>query len=330
MLEAIQICKSFPLRPGIQSPKVLDQVSLSVKTGEFMTLLGPSGCGKTTFLRCVAGLEKPDQGDLLFKSKSILLLPTQQRPFHMVFQKYALFPHMSVFENIEFSLKNKGVIAGARRKRSEELLELMGLAGFGDRKPSSLSGGQAQRVALARALADQPEMLLLDEPFSALDEKIRVQLRAEMKNLQKKLGLTFLFVTHDQQEALQMSDRIAVFNEGRVEQIGAPEDLFFKPETIFVAEFLGEKNLISRNGHSASYISPEKISFGQKTSVQIQGQVELCSIAGPFYDIRIRDILGKLWIVYNVGVRGQEIKIGENVTFGYNLNDVIYVNGVAR
>lgn len=321
MLEAIQICKSFSQSPG-QANRVLDQISLTVKTGEFLTLLGPSGCGKTTLLRCIAGLEKPDQGDILFKGEVITTWAPQQRPFHMVFQKYALFPHMSVGENIEFSLKNKKVDASARQKRVKELLELMQLQNFENRKPDSLSGGQAQRIALARALADQPEMLLLDEPFSALDEKIRVELRSELKSLQKKLGLTFIFVTHDQQEALQMSDRIVVFNKGHIEQSGTPEQLFFKPETLFVAEFLGQKNLVAKNTDQTLFLNPEKILLGSQGEIKLQGIVELSSIAGPYYELRI-SAHNQKWIAYSPKAH----QIGEKIDFSYNKSDLIQVSG---
>ena len=320
MLEAIKICKSFP-----QSDRVLNQISLSVKSGEFLTLLGPSGCGKTTFLRCISGLENPDQGEILFNGQSILGFSAQERPFHMVFQRYALFPHMTVSENIEFSLKNRKVDAGTRKKRVAELLELMQLPDFGDRKPASLSGGQAQRIALARALADQPKMLLLDEPFSALDEKIRVQLRGELKSLQKKLGLTFLFVTHDQQEALQMSDRIALFNSGGIEQLGTPEQLFFSPKTIFAAEFLGQKNLISKDQKLARYLNPEKIQLNGYGEHKIIGQIELASIAGPYCEIWLKDSSGKLWLAYADSSTGQKINVGEAATFSFNNADVISI-----
>lgn len=323
MLEAVKICKSFH-----GSPLVLNQISLSVKTGEFLTLLGPSGCGKTTFLRCIAGLESPDQGELLFSGQSLLEWPAQDRPFHMVFQKYALFPHMTVFENIEFSLKNKKVEAAKRKSRVQELLELMQLSDFGSRKPASLSGGQAQRIALARALADEPKMLLLDEPFSALDEKLRVQLRSELKDLQRKLGLTFLFVTHDQQEALQMSDRIAIFNQGRIDQLGTPEQLFFQPETSFVAEFLGQKNIISKDANLAQYISPEKILLYHHGEIKHQGQVELCSIAGAYYELHVRDHSGKNWVLYLDHKQGSQRKSGDSIQFSYNPSDIIIVPSV--
>ncbi len=325
MLEAIKICKSFP-----GSPNVLDQISLIVQPGEFLTLLGPSGCGKTTFLRTVSGLEKPDSGELLLNGQSILSNSAQSRPFHMVFQKYALFPHMNVSENIEFSLKNKKVDAAKIKARVTELLELMQLPDFGSRMPQSLSGGQAQRIALARALADQPQMLLLDEPFSALDEKLKVQLRTELKSLQKKLRLTFLFVTHDQQEALQMSDRIAIFNRGKIEQIGTPEDLFFRPQTAFVAEFLGQKNKITSNAGTLAYLNPEKLLLTSDGEVNGQGNVELVSIAGPYYEIRIQDHAGHSWIAYAENRIGSRIKAGQNIQFSYNKTDLILVSGSSR
>ncbi len=325
MLEAIKICKSFP-----GSPNVLNQISLVVKAGEFLTLLGPSGCGKTTFLRTVSGLEKPDSGELLLNGQSILAKSTQERPFHMVFQKYALFPHMNVSENIEFSLKNKNVDAVKRKARVTELLELMQLPDYSLRMPQSLSGGQSQRIALARALADQPQMLLLDEPFSALDEKLKVQLRTELKSLQKKLSLTFLFVTHDQQEALQMSDRIAIFNNGQIEQIGTPEDLFYRPLTSFVAEFIGQKNKIISSGSAPTYLKPEKLFLTLDGEVKGQGTVELVTIAGPYYEIRIQDSLGQNWISYIENRLGSRIKAGQNIQFSYNKADLILVAGNSK
>ncbi len=320
MLEAFQICKSFP-----ESPGVLNQISLSVQEGEFLTLLGPSGCGKTTFLRCLSGLETPDSGELLFKGQSLLKQTAQERPFHLVFQKPALFPHMTVFENIEFSLKIKKMDARKRRARIQELLELIQLPGYAERLPASLSGGQSQRVALARALADHPQILLLDEPFSALDEKLRLQLRAELKSLQKKLGLTFIFVTHDQQEAFQLSDRIVLFSQGRIEQVGTPQELFFHPQSSFVAEFLGQKNQVQKNTKSAFYVLPEKIMLNHQGEVQKQGRLELLSLAGPFCELRIQDSAGKNWVLFAPHELALQLKVGTTIPFSFNQSELMEV-----
>jgi ABC-type Fe3+/spermidine/putrescine transport system ATPase subunit len=321
MLEAVQLSKSFDSKQ-----KALDNVSLKVQPGEFLTLLGPSGCGKTTFLRCLAGFEKPDSGQLLFQNKSLIPVPAQDRPFHMVFQRFALFPHMRVRDNIEFSLKIKKVSADKRRKRSDELLEMMQLQDFADRKPDQLSGGQAQRVALARALADEPQILLLDEPFSALDEKIRVQLRSELKSLQKKLGITFLFVTHDQQEALQMSDRIALFHQGRIVQLGPPEELFYKPQNQFAAEFIGQKNKIHEDAQNAHFILPEKIQLGEKAQIVKAGTLQLISLVGPFYELRIQDESGLFWKLYSSTAERNSFQVGQKLKFCFDPQDVMVVS----
>ena len=223
---------------------VLDGFSLSVAEGEFLTLLGPSGCGKTTLLRLLAGFETPDQGEIFIDGGRVDGLPPNRRPVNTVFQGYALFPHLSVFENIAFGLKMKNTAAAEIRQRVEEALALVRLDGHGGRKPGQLSGGQQQRVALARALVNRPRVLLLDEPLSALDDKLRRAMQVELKALQRQLGMTFLFVTHDQQEALSMSDRVVVLRGGVVEQIGAPRAIYANPASRFVAEFVGEGNFL--------------------------------------------------------------------------------------
>jgi putative spermidine/putrescine transport system ATP-binding protein len=202
----------------------VDQVSLEVKNGEFLTLLGPSGSGKTTVLRMIAGFEKPDSGTIKLDGQEVTNLPPYERDVNTVFQDYALFPHMSVIENIEYGLLVKGIEKSERKKRAEEALAQVQLPDYGDRKPAQLSGGQRQRVALARALVNRPKVLLLDEPLGALDLKLREQMQIELKALQRSVGITFIFVTHDQEEALTMSDRIAVFNEGKIVQIGNPRE----------------------------------------------------------------------------------------------------------
>src|SRR5271170_4456540 len=221
----------------------VDNVSLSVEEGEFFALLGPSGCGKTTLLRMLAGFETPSEGRILIDGQDVSLTPPNKRPVNMVFQSYAVFPHMSVAENVGYGLKVDGVGAGERARRVEEALALVKLDGYGARKPDQLSGGQRQRVALARALVKRPRVLLLDEPLSALDAKLREAMRSELAQLQEKVGITFLFVTHDQDEALAMASRCAVMNRGLLQQVATPSDLYEYPNSRFVADFIGQVNL---------------------------------------------------------------------------------------
>ena len=223
---------------------VVRDVSFALQRGEFLTLLGPSGSGKTTSLMMVAGFEKPTRGEILVDGHDVAQRPPEQRNFGVVFQGYALFPHKNVLENVEFGLRMKGVPPAARRRQAFDMIEKVGLANFAMRKPRELSGGQQQRVALARALVFEPDALLLDEPLSALDRKLRESLQNEIKELQKRFGISILFVTHDQDEAMMMSDRIAVMAEGRIVQIGSPSDVYLHPATPFVAGFLGETNLV--------------------------------------------------------------------------------------
>ncbi len=223
----------------------LDAVSISVRAGEFVTLLGPSGCGKTTLLRCISGFEDLDSGEVRIAGESMTGVPAQHRPVNTVFQTYALFPHLRVEANVSYGLEVTGVPRRERMKRVAEALEQVGLQGLERRKPDQLSGGQRQRVALARAIINRPKLLLLDEPLSALDRNLRHSMQLELKTLQHELGICFLFVTHDQEEALTMSDRIVVLNEGRIEQTGTPEELYHKPATTFVAEFIGDGALFS-------------------------------------------------------------------------------------
>jgi putative spermidine/putrescine transport system ATP-binding protein len=224
---------------------VVKGANLSFSKGEFVTLLGPSGCGKTTILRMIAGFERPTSGTILVEGKDISTLPPNQRQIGMVFQAYALFPNMNVEDNVGFGLRIAGMGRDERRVRVEEMLKLIGLGGYGKRFPFELSGGQQQRVALARALAPRPRMLLLDEPLSALDAKIRVSLRQEIRAIQRDLGITTIFVTHDQEEALSISDRIVVMSAGNIEQVGTPFEIYNKPATRFVATFVGQLNTLS-------------------------------------------------------------------------------------
>ncbi|MGZ4178119.1 MAG: ABC transporter ATP-binding protein [Solirubrobacteraceae bacterium] len=222
----------------------VDAIDASIHAGEFFSLLGPSGCGKTTTLRMIAGFVRPTSGEILLDGVDVAQVPPHRRNVHTVFQNYALFPHLNVFDNVAFGLRRQKVGKKDVRRRVEEALELVELGGMTARRPQQLSGGQQQRVALARALVLRPAVLLLDEPLGALDAKIRKQLRLELKALQEEVGITFVFVTHDQEEALSMSDRVAVMSDGRIEQIGTPADVYESPATVFVADFLGVSNLM--------------------------------------------------------------------------------------
>ena len=241
---------------GHDAVRALDNVSVAIRQNEFFTLLGPSGCGKTTLLRLIAGFEQPTAGEILLNGNPVEHLPPYQRAVNTVFQSYALFPHMSVAQNISFGLEMRGT---AREKAAgvvEEMLGLVKLKGLGGRKPAQLSGGQQQRVALARALANHPEVLLLDEPLSALDLKLRQEMRSELKNLQRTTGITFIFVTHDQEEALTMSDRIAVMSKGQIQQLGAAIDIYERPVNRFVADFIGDTNFVEATvaGREGDYL----------------------------------------------------------------------------
>jgi len=232
----------------------VDNVSLEIRDGEFFSLLGPSGCGKTTLLRMIAGFDTPDQGRVIIGGKDMTEVPPYLRPVNTVFQNYALFPHMTVEQNIAFGLRMKKMPRDEIARRVQWALELINLPGYEKRRTDQMSGGQRQRIALARALVNEPEVLLLDEPLSALDLKLRQELRVDLMNLQEQLGITFIFVTHDQEEALVMSDRIAVMNKGRIEQLGPTEEIYELPQTAFVAKFIGDSNLIP-----AQAIEPRKV-----------------------------------------------------------------------
>ena len=222
----------------------VDHIDLDVNEGEFFSLLGPSGCGKTTTLRMIGGFEQPTEGTIELQGEDVTYLPAYKRHVNTVFQNYALFPHLTIFENVAFGLRRKKVADAEMKKRVDEMLELVELPGFESRKPGQISGGQAQRVALARALVNKPAVLLLDEPLGALDLKLRKQMQVELKRIQQEVGITFIYVTHDQEEAMTMSDRIAVMNHGKYEQLGDPEVLYERPKTRFVAGFLGVSNLL--------------------------------------------------------------------------------------
>lgn len=238
MVEMRNVMKKFDQQTAVH------KLSLSIRKGEFITLLGPSGCGKTTTLRLIAGFEQPTSGDILLDGEHVEGKPPYLRNLNTVFQNYALFPHLSAFENVAFGLRVKKVAKKEVEQRVRKALSLVQLEEYADRKPDQLSGGQKQRVAIARALVNNPKVLLLDEPLGALDQKLRKQMQIELKHLQKQLGITFIFVTHDQEEALTMSDRIAVMNQGNLEQVGTPDEIYDRPRSKFVAEFIGEMNML--------------------------------------------------------------------------------------
>ncbi|MDN0076772.1 ABC transporter ATP-binding protein [Crenobacter sp. SG2303] len=281
--------------------RAVDGISLSIEEGEFFSMLGPSGSGKTTSLRLIAGFEQPSSGSIKIFGQEAAGVPPFQRDVNTVFQDYALFPHMSVLDNVAYGLMVKGVDKKTRRERAEAMLDMVKLAQYGERKPSALSGGQRQRVALARALINQPRVLLLDEPLGALDLKLREAMQTELKALQRKLGITFIYVTHDQGEALSMSDRIAVFNKGRIEQIDSPRALYTRPHTPFVADFVGTSNVFDSESARAVVgaqtpfsIRPERIRIvdaapatdavvvrGELIDIHYLGSVSRYEVAGP-------------------------------------------------
>src|SRR5262245_24668574 len=282
--------------------KAVDDVSFEIKDGEFFAMLGPSGSGKTTCLRLIAGFEQPTSGSVAIHGQDVTGIPPYDRDVNTVFQDYALFPHMTVRENVGYGLMIRKVPKGERQQRAEEMLSMVALSGFGARRPSQLSGGQRQRVALARALVNRPGVLLLDEPLGALDLKLREQMQVELKAIQRQVGITFIYVTHDQGEALSMSDRVAVFNQGQVEQMASPAELYERPKTEFVAGFVGVSNLLQGEAAKAvtgaaraCSIRPEKIHLAPAGSappgdaMRIEGEVEsvLYLGANTRFDVRV-------------------------------------------
>jgi putative spermidine/putrescine transport system ATP-binding protein len=260
------------LRKAYGDVAAVDGVDLEIAEGEFFTLLGPSGSGKTTTLRLIAGFERPDEGTVELAGRDVSNVPPYARDVNTVFQDYALFPHLTVAENVAYGLRVKGVPKRERSERVEEVLRRMRLTGLGGRKPAQLSGGQRQRVALARALVNRPDVLLLDEPLGALDLKLRQEMQLFLKSLQQDLGITFVYVTHDQDEALTMSDRLAVFNQGRIEQLGAPAEVYERPASAFVAGFVGVSNELERDGRRYA-VRPEKIHLSDAGAAPVDGMV---------------------------------------------------------
>lgn len=294
--------------------RVVKDLSIDIYQGEFLTILGSSGCGKTTTLRMIAGFEEPTTGDILVEDVKVQEKEPFDREVNTVFQNYALFPHMTIFDNIAFGLKMKKVNKDEIKKRVTEMLELVQLSGFENRKQDQLSGGQKQRVAIARALINRPKVLLLDEPLGALDLKLRKQMQFELKRLQKKLGITFVYVTHDQEEAITMSDRIAIMNEGNLEQIGTPREIYEKPKTKFVADFIGESNLF--------YGTTNKIEDDKVSVIVEDGE-----IAADAADVKFDEI------VY-VSVRPEKVIVsetkGENFSLIGTIKEHIYVGSIIK
>ena len=299
---------------------ILNHINLYINDSEFLTLLGPSGCGKTTTLRIIGGFQKPTSGDVFFGGVRINDVPPHKRQINTVFQKYALFTHMNIFENVAFGLRISKVPTAEINRRVEEALELVNLAGYGKRSVNSLSGGQQQRVAIARAIVNRPKVLLLDEPLGALDLKLRKDMQIELKKIQKQVGITFIYVTHDQEEALTMSDTIVVMNQGNIQQIGSPTDIYNEPKNAFVADFIGESNIIDGIMHADGVVGmygkkfpcvdggfapnepvdvvirPEDVDIVPENEGQLKGTVTNVTFKGMQYDI-IVDFKGFKWLI---------------------------------
>lgn len=320
---------------------ILKSLNLTIQDGEFVTLLGPSGCGKTTILRVIGGFVTPDSGDVFFNGKRINNLPPHKRAVNTVFQRYALFPHLNVFENVAFGMRVQRKSEAEIRSRVNEMLKMVNLSGFEKRSVHALSGGQQQRVAIARALANHPKVLLLDEPLGALDLKLRKDMQVELKNIQQQTGITFLFVTHDQEEALSMSDTVVVMDKGEIQQIGTPQDIYNEPKNAFVADFIGESNIVDGIMH-ANYlvefagrkfdcldygfdkmelvdvvIRPEDIEVVPPTQGHISGEVTSVTFKGVHYEM-IVDVDGFKWMIQST----ESQKPGDTIGLILQPNDI--------
>ena len=329
--------------------KVLDGLNLDIKKNEFLTLLGPSGCGKTTTLKIIAGFEYADDGKVLFENEDMNNIPPYERAVNTVFQKYALFPHMNIYENIAFGLKIKKLPKNIIDQKVKEMLKLVALEGFENRSIESLSGGQQQRIAIARALVNEPKVLLLDEPLGALDLKLRQEMQTELKKIQQKLGITFIFVTHDQEEALTMSDTIVVMNKGKIQQMGTPEDIYNEPENAFVARFIGESNIfdgIMHDDYKVEFcdkhfefvdkgfekdeiidvvIRPEDIKMTTASEGMLKGVVTSVVFKGVHYEIEVEEN-GRKWIIHNT----KNAKVGEELGMDIYPEDIHIMKKVSE
>ena len=327
IIELRNITKSF------DGEMVLDHINLDIHDNEFVTLLGPSGCGKTTTLRMIGGFEQPDEGDVVFMGQRINDVPAHKRNVNTVFQKYALFPHLNVFENVAFPLRERRVPKAEVEQKVNEMLSLVMLSGFAHRRVTSLSGGQQQRVAIARALIGRPKVLLLDEPLGALDLKLRKDMQQELKKIQKATGITFIFVTHDQEEALTMSDTIVVMSEGRIQQIGSPIDIYNEPKNAFVADFIGESNILDGvmlsdyrvrfSGQTFQCVDkgfrekeqvdvvvrPEDVDIVSEDKGMLRGVVTSVTFMGVHYEV-IVDIGGFKWMIQTTDYVAEDEHIG--------------------
>ncbi len=321
VLELRALSKHFPTH------RAVDQVSLRLNRGEFYSLIGPSGCGKTTTLRMIAGLDTPTSGDILLNGASIVNLKPYQRDVSTVFQSYALFPHLTVGKNVAFGLERRGLANAAIQSKVSEALELVELSGKEQRLPNQISGGERQRVALARSLVLQPKVLLLDEPLSALDPKLRRQMRRELKDIQRRVGITFLFITHDQEEALSMSDQIAVMNLGLLEQVGTPQDVYNRPASKFVAEFLGDVNWLRGVG-----VRPEAIRVSRDSPIDgtrsTMAKVQTSSFLGNCIHLRARLHDGSPCIA-ELPQQACDFKAGEDVHVWWFPADEFRVEGIS-
>ncbi len=318
---------------SFDNERILENLNLSIRDGEFITFLGPSGCGKTTTLRVIAGFLQPDDGDVIFDAKRINGVPPHKRQVNTIFQRYALFPNMNVADNIAFGLRVKKLPSDEIKKKVQEMLTLVNLKGFDHRMIESLSGGQQQRVAIARALAVDPKVLLLDEPLGALDLKLRKDMQVELKKIQKSLGITFIYVTHDQEEALSMSDTIVVMDNGKIQQIGSPTDIYNEPKNAFVADFIGESNIVDGimkqdyvvefSGHVFDcldkgfakdeaidvVVRPEDVDVVPEEQGMLTGTVTSVTFKGVHYEI-IVDIGGFLWMIQSTDIQYVGDRIG--------------------
>lgn len=310
------------IEKSFDGEKVLKNISLDIGRGEFVTLLGSSGCGKTTTIRIVAGLLTPDSGKVVLNSKDITMLAPEKRDVNTVFQNYALFPHMNVEKNIGYGLKLKKMPANEIKAEVEKALSLVQLEGFEKRNPSQLSGGQKQRVAIARAIVNKPSVLLLDEPLGALDLMLRRQMQTELKKLQKALGITFIYITHDQEEALNMSSRIVVMRNGNIEQIGTPSEVYDTPKTAFVAEFVGGANLYN-DGNRLFAIRSEHVRLGVG---DYDGVVVENSFTAGLSKVKVRLKDGQEITSSHMGMN-INLKIGDEISIGWDKNDMVEVQG---